>query len=121
MRIGELARRSGLSRDTLRFYERQGLIRSTPGPDATNSYRDYPEDALITLEQIADAQAAGISIADLTVLLGQLQAADPDTFDGEAFLQDRIDEVEARIARAERFLEGLKRAKAALAAPPVRR
>ena len=121
MRIGELARRSGLSRDTLRFYERQGLIRSGPGPDNTNSYRDYPEDALITLEQIADAQAAGISIAELVMLLGQLDAADPDSFDGEAFLQDRIDEVEARIARAERFLDSLKQAKAALAAPPVLR
>ena len=121
MRIGELAKRSGVSRDTLRFYERQGLIRSAPGPDATNSYRDYPDEALITLEQIADAQAAGISIADLAILLGQLEAADPETFDAEAFLQERIDEVQARIGRAERFLDSLKRAKAALAAPPVLR
>ncbi|WP_171181559.1 MerR family transcriptional regulator [Ruegeria sp. HKCCD8929] len=121
MRIGELARRSGLSRDTLRFYERQGLIASAPGAEATNSYRDYPEEALIALEQIADAQAAGMSIADLAILLGQLEAADPDSFDGEAFLQERIEEVEARIERAERFLDSLRQAKAALAAPPVRR
>ncbi len=115
MRIGELSKRSGISRDTLRFYEKQGLIQSSEGPDPTNSYRDYPEDALITLEQIADAQAAGMSIADLAILLGQLSAADPESFDAEEFLQDRIDEVEQRITRANRFLQSLRDAKVALA------
>ncbi|WP_281995782.1 MerR family transcriptional regulator [Ruegeria faecimaris] len=117
MRIGELSRRSGLPRDTLRFYERHGLIASRPGPEATNSYRDYPDDMLITLEQIGDAQAAGISIAQLATLLGQLGAADPETFDGVAFLQERIEEVEARIGRANRFLDSLRQAKQALATP----
>jgi len=47
-----------------------------------------------------------------------LQAADPDGFDGEAFLDARIVEVEARITRAERFLDSLRQARAALAATP---
>lgn len=117
MRIGELSRRSGLSRDTLRFYERQGLIRSRPGPDSSNSYRDYPEDTVASLEQIADAQAAGMTIADLTLFLGQLEAADAEDFDGEAFLTDRITEVEARIRRSRRFLTALRAARTALATP----
>ncbi|MEK0164166.1 MerR family transcriptional regulator [Phaeobacter sp. JH20_36] len=121
MRIGELARLSGVSRDTLRFYERQGLIHSAPGAEPTNSYRDYPEEALITLEQIADAQAAGISIADLAILLSQLEAAEPESFDGVAFLDSRIAEVEARIQRAERFLTSLRQARDALEAAPFRR
>lgn len=115
MRIGELSRRSRLSRDTLRYYERLGLIESRPGAAATNSYRDYPDDTVFQLEQIADAQAAGLSIAELSVFLGQLDAADADTFDGEAFLDDRIAEVEARIRRARRFLAALHAARAALA------
>ncbi len=117
MRIGELSRRSGLSRDTLRYYERQGLIRSEPGPEASNSYRDYPEDAVLTLDVIADAQAAGMTIADISMLLGQLDAADVEDFDGEAFLQERIQEVEARIERSQRFLASLRAAKDALAKP----
>lgn len=115
MRIGELSRRSGVSRDTLRFYERQGLIQSEPGNDPTNTYRHYPEECLITLEMIAEAQAAGLSIADLSIFIGQLQAADAEDFDSEAFLQARIDEVEARIAQARRFLNTLRATKAALA------
>jgi len=114
MRIGELAKRSGLSRDTLRFYEKHGLLHSTPSATPTNSYRVYPEEALITLEQIGDAQAAGMTISDLVIFLGQLDAADPEDFDGEAFLQERIDEVETRITRAHRFLAALRAAKQAL-------
>ena len=71
MRIGELAKRAEVSRDTIRFYERHGLIRSRQDPEADNNYRIYPEDALITLEVIRDAQAAGLSIADITIFLCQ--------------------------------------------------
>ncbi|MFA3919631.1 MerR family transcriptional regulator [Ruegeria hyattellae] len=119
MRIGELSKRSGLSRDTLRFYEKQGLIHSRPGAAATNNYRDYPKDTLIQLEQIADAQAAGMSIADVILFLSQLEAADSDDFDGEAFLQARIDEITYRIKRSERFLDSLRRAQQVLATPPT--
>jgi len=114
MRIGELARRTKLSRDTLRYYERLGLIGSAPGAEPTNRYRDYPEETVLALEQIADAQAAGLTIAELSVFLGQLDAAEAEDFDGEAFLQARIDEVEARIGRSRRFLAALKAAKDAL-------
>lgn len=116
MRIGELARRSALPRDTLRYYERLGLIASVP-EGAANTYRDYPEETVWTLEQIADARAAGLTIAELSVFLGQLDAADVEEFDGEAFLDARIAEVEARIHRARRFLAALRAARKALARP----
>jgi len=44
MRIGELAKRSEVSRDTIRFYERNGLIFSMPSDSGTNSYREYFEE-----------------------------------------------------------------------------
>ena len=65
MRIGELAERSGVSRDTVRFYERNGLIRSVSGQSDTNNYRDYPDDNLIRLEFFTKAREAGMSIADM--------------------------------------------------------
>ena len=117
MRIGELAKRSGLSRDTIRFYERAGLLDSRPEPGASNSYRDYPEETLLTLEVISDAQAAGMSLADLTVFLAELTVI-KDGFDGEAFLTGKIAEVEVRMARARRFLRMLKDARNALRRSP---
>ena len=118
MRIGELSKRSGLSRDTLRFYERKGLIASRPEDGGNNNYRTYGEDTLEALEWIAEAKAAGMTLADLTVLMSQLAAAYDDDFDGFAFLDAKIAEVEGRIARSKRFLRTLRQTKKALARAP---
>ncbi len=118
MRIGELAKRTGLSRDAIRFYEREGLITASTSREASNNYKDYPEDAVMTLEVIRDAQSAGMSIADLAILLSQLSAEAGEDFDGDAFLATKIAEVEARIEGSERFLKTLKDTRAALAIAP---
>ena len=117
MRIGELAKRSAVSRDTIRFYERHGLIRSDVDPKADNSYRIYPEDAVLTIEIVRDAQAAGLSIADITVFLGQLLAQDGAT-DMDAFLNTKIAEVAQKIDASQRFLSMLKDTQAALKHAP---
>ena len=118
MRIGELARRTGFSRDAIRFYERNGLISAQENREETSNYKSYPEDAVMTLEVVRDAQSAGLSIGDLSIFLGQLAAEDADNFDGDAFLAAKIAEVEARIAASERFLQTLRETRHALAIAP---
>lgn len=118
MRIGELSRRAGLSRDAIRLYERNGLIHSAPGDATTNNYRVYAEDAVETLALIRDAQAAGMTLADLSILLSQFRAEDGDDFDGDAFLAVKIDEVRQRIAQSQKFLETLEATRIALAEAP---
>ena len=118
MRIGELAKRARVSRDTIRFYERHGLIRSTVDADAGNGYRIYPEDAPFTLDVIRDAQAAGLSIADITLFMGQMAAETGPDFDAEAFLNQKIQEISDRMAGAGRFLTLLEQTKEALARAP---
>ena len=117
MRIGELAKKSGVSRDTIRFYEKQGLLQCD-AREADNNYKSYPEDAVITIAVIRDAQAAGMSIGDLTVFLSQLHAAYGDDFDGFAFLDKKIQETKERIAASERFLNILQKTRSALEIAP---
>ena len=117
MRIGELSRRSGFSRDAIRFYERSGLITSE-ARETGNNYKSYPESAVFTLDVLRDAQAAGLSLEDLTVLMRQLEASEGDSFDGDAFLAQKIAEVEARITASQRFLETLKQTRTALEIAP---
>jgi len=117
MRIGELSRLSGVTRDTIRFYERHGLLRSAPGPDPTNRYRDYPDDALLTLDLVTQAKSAGLSIADILHLNAQISGRSDDDFDGESFLDQKIAEIEARIATAQQFLVTLRQTRAVLAKP----
>lgn len=118
MRIGELAERTGHSRDAIRFYEKQGLIRAATR-ERGNNYKTYSDEAVLTLEVIRDAQAAGMSIGDLSVFLSQLFAQEAEAdFDGDAFLAAKIAETEARIVAARRFLHTLKTTRKALKDAP---
>ena len=62
MRIGAMAQATGLSRDTLRFYEKRGLLRAQRG---ANGYRDYPPDAADWLRYLRTAQQLGFTLISL--------------------------------------------------------
>ena len=119
MRIGELAKRTGLTRDTIRFYERHELIASKESGEASNDYRDYPEDLVERLEMIIAAREAGMSVADLKTLIQHLETGPSDDFDVETFLDAKISELRRTISSARKFLRLLNQTKEALAAGPV--
>lgn len=64
---GELARLTGISTDTLRFYERRGLL--PPAPRAASGYRLFPAEALSRVKLIRGALSIGFSVAELTAIL----------------------------------------------------
>lgn len=67
MKIGELAKRSGLAQSRIRFYESIGLLQAVER--RPNGYRAYPPDALLVLDLIAIAQKAGFSLDEIRTLL----------------------------------------------------
>lgn len=71
MKIGELAKRSGLTASCIRFYEASGLIAAQR---QANGYRDYPEHTLGLLGLINGAQQAGFSLEEIRPLLPDPQA-----------------------------------------------
>ena len=67
MRIGEAAKKSGLTIHTLRFYERKGLLaRVARGP---SNYREFPAVSIDRLQFIRDAQQLGFTLAEVRELL----------------------------------------------------
>ena len=62
MRIGELAQACGLSREALRFYEKQGLIGARR---LGNGYRDYPPETTMLVHYIRTAQQLGFTLAEI--------------------------------------------------------
>lgn len=64
---GELARLAGISADTLRFYERRGLLPSAPR--TSSGYRLFPPEALARVRLIRGALSIGFSVAELTAIL----------------------------------------------------
>lgn len=67
MKIGELAKRSGLAASTIRFYESKGLLQAVSRQ--SNGYRDYPLEAVAVLSIISDAQQAGFSLDEIKQVL----------------------------------------------------
>lgn len=115
MRIGQLAKLTGLSRDTIRFYERNGLIASAPSGDPTNSYRRYGHDCAERLGMIVAAREAGLSVADLKMLFQHMEAGGHGAFDADAFFAGKIAEVERTIAQGQQFLTLLRQMREGLA------
>ncbi len=108
MRIGELSERSGVSRDTIRFYERNGLITSVVGDSATNNYRDYPQDNLVRLGFFSKARDAGMSITDLRDIVDAMAGScDPDV--ARRVVGGKIDELKRRAEQIQRVVDFLER------------
>lgn len=66
MRIGELAKLSHCDVETVRFYEREGLL-DQPGREA-NGYRKYSEEHLTQLNFIRHCRSLGIGLAEVRIL-----------------------------------------------------
>ena len=65
--IGHVARRCGIGVETVRFYERKGLV---PQPDRTASgYRQYPEDTVRRIQFIRRAKEVGFTLREIKELL----------------------------------------------------
>ncbi|MCY1436716.1 Cu(I)-responsive transcriptional regulator [compost metagenome] len=98
MRIGELAKLSGLTASRIRFYESSGLIKSVARK--ANGYRDYAPEAAWILEIITGAQRAGFSLEEIRHLLpvGPKAWQHDELLDG---LKRKVAEIEAMQQRLE--------------------
>ncbi len=96
MRIGELARRTGLSPDALRFYEKRGLLRSER---RANGYRDFPPEAEFVLRLIKTAQALGFTLGEIEVELPALAGGGIARERVVEILRSKIGTIDERIAR----------------------
>lgn len=106
MLIGELAQASGLSREALRFYEQQGLIRARR---LSNGYRDYPDEALMLVQYIRTAQQLGFSLAEIGDRMPDIwDAEDPEPAIAQV-LSAKLLEIDERIAALQQLRETLAR------------
>jgi DNA-binding transcriptional MerR regulator len=94
MLIGELAESVGLPSQTIRFYEREGLL--PPARREANGYRVYDDTTLNRLAFIRAAQAAGLSLGEIRSIVDLRDDGDVPCMHVTALLQAKLDEVHAR-------------------------
>lgn len=93
---GELARICGVSADTIRHYERVGVL-----PAATrsaNGYRRFPREAIERVQLIRKALAIGFSLDELARILRQRDSGSPPCRKVRAMAGEKLEDLDRRIA-----------------------
>lgn len=69
MLIGQLSKLSGFSKDTIRYYEKIGLLEMPKNIRKENGYKEYPEEALHILAAIRKYKSLGFTLEEIRELL----------------------------------------------------
>jgi MerR family copper efflux transcriptional regulator len=92
---GELAERAKVHVETLRNYERRGLLERPPR--SASNYRLYPEDAVRRVRFIKRAQALGFSLKDIKELLSLRAAPEAECGDIRRHAEAKIKDIDEKI------------------------
>ncbi len=118
MRTGELAARAGINAQTLRYYERRGLL-ARPARSPPAGYRSYPDEAVAVVRFVKRSQELGFTLDEVAELLRLADGGPPDDCDtARALAESRVAELERRIADLQRMRGSLAELIATCELPP---
>ncbi len=106
MTIGRLAKEAGVNIDTIRYYERNGLLPRAARRES--GYREYAAEDVARLAFIRRAKDLGFSLADIGELLSLSQDRRTDMRGVKRKAEERLADVERKIAELKRVQRGLK-------------
>ncbi|MBD2020176.1 MerR family transcriptional regulator [Leptolyngbya sp. FACHB-36] len=97
MLIGELAEKSGLPVDTIRFYEKKGLIGSALIRRRSNNYREYSDTSLERLLLIQQGKRLGFTLAEIQELIKDLESDQLTDTKKKSIILQKIEQIDERI------------------------
>jgi DNA-binding transcriptional MerR regulator len=109
MRIGEIAERAGVNVETLRYYERRGLL---PKPvRSPGGHREYDDDTMRFVRAVKEVQSLGFSLAEIEeyISLTRQQPARASE-EGRKRLEAKLEEIDVKLAALRRMRAGVERA-----------
>src|SRR3954452_16322173 len=105
MRIGEVAERAGVNVETLRYYERRGLL---PEPARSpTGHRSYDEEAVRFVRAVKEAQGLGFTLAEIEEYLRIARRRERAPEELRVRLARKIDEVDGKLASLRQVREEL--------------
>lgn len=107
LQIGDVAGKTGLSPDTIRFYERERLLHRATR--SNGGFRLYSESDVADLDFIRSAQQLGFSLQEIRDLISLKSARYPDCARVEEMLEHKITSVRAKIAALRKLERDLVR------------
>jgi len=97
MQIGELSKKSGFSRDTIRFYEKMGLIKVQDVSRSKFQYKDYPEEVLRRLMAIRKIKDYGFTLQETLGMLCLFEEGVLEEERAKRYVERKIRRVEEKI------------------------
>ena len=95
--IGKLSSKTGLSRDTIRFYEKRGLIQISNKQRRSNNYKEYPDEVLTRLETIKRMKNFGFTLNEVATLLDMIEINEATCNKVGDFVAKKIDLLDKKI------------------------
>jgi DNA-binding transcriptional MerR regulator len=107
MLIGELAKKAKLSRHTIRFYEKMGLISVPETSRRTNNYKEYSEDVLKRIAAVRHIKAKGFTLKEAKGIIHLVQTGMLDPERSRKYLLKKIAGIEKQIKELNDTRKGL--------------
>ena len=98
MLIGQLAKCTGFSRDTIRFYEKQGLIALPRKSRRDNNYKEYPDEVLERLLSIKRIKEMGFTLNETAEILELVEMDEATCASMLEKVNAKVDVIDAKIA-----------------------
>jgi len=95
--IGELSERSQCSKDTLRFYEKLGLIQGKVTNGTGNNYKHYDQETLDRLRLIKHAKAFGFTLKEISKLIDDWESDKFTHAQKRAIINEKLQQVEQKL------------------------
>ncbi len=106
MRIGELSKNTGFQVETLRYYEKQGLL--TPVSRTESGYREYNNESLKQLFFIKQAKSVGFSLNEICELLTLRVEKDQHSCgDVKSIAEQKISQIDCKINELKKMRKAL--------------
>ena len=106
MWISEAAEQAGVNVQTVRYYERRGLL--PKAPRRASGYREFPSEAIRTVRFIKRAQELGFSLDEVQELLRLQRSSSRDRPRIRKISERRIAQIDQKIAELQRMRKALK-------------
>ena len=106
MKIGDVARLSGVGIEALRFYESRGLVE--PATRTGSGYRLYDDAALDRLSFIKKAQSVGFTLDEIARLIAEAKGGNRPCAEVRKIASERLVELDRRLAELKRYRRELK-------------
>ncbi|MBW4471092.1 MAG: MerR family DNA-binding protein [Stenomitos rutilans HA7619-LM2] len=101
MLIGELAKKTGLSKDTVRFYEKLGLIEATTRQAGTRAYLEFSPEMLERLVLITQGKSLGFTLNEIKHLIETWGTVSMPMTEKLNVIDRKLDEITAKMQQLE--------------------